>query len=440
MKKENNGLIIFSVIASVLSVVFLCLFLSFLVTSNNYKRDLENAYMKNFYEMVSNVNDLEVDISKLVATTTVDSQRELLNSVCETTKLGVNNLNLLPISYNKLTNINNILNKTNGFMYSLLLDTYDGIAISDDDFAQINSLHDSIVDMQYDLNKYMSELTYDYSILDDIDFNDGEVSEFSGGIVNTESSNTKIPTLIYDGPFADSVLNKEIVGLENITYTVEEIEEKLHSIYGSFSINYLGESNGKFETYNFEILGDVSLYVSVTKRGGFLLTVTAFGSGDGERSLDLSEGITFAENFAKDVGIDNMYTVWHQNTGNVLYVNLAPIINKVIHYSDLIKVKVDLTTGIVVGWEGTNYATNHTEREFASTIGILDAQEKINDILDVKERNLCIIPDKYVGEINAYEFICTWKNYTYYIYIDSMTGKEVNILRVIDTDNGSLLM
>jgi len=439
MKKENNWLIIFASIMSALALIFLCLFLSFLGTSNSYKKELENAYMKNFYEMVSNINDLEVDMSKIVATTTLDSQRELLNNICETTKLGVNNINLLPISYNKLTTINNLLNKTNGFMYSLLLDTYDGNVISDDDFLQINSLHDSVLDIQYDLNKYLSDLTYDYSIIEDIDFNDSELSDFSAGIINTESSTTEVPSLIYDGPFADSVLNKEIVGLSSNEISVEDAQQKLHEVYGSFSINYIGESTGKFDTFNFEILGDVDLYVSVTKMGGLILTITAFGEG-GNKNLTVEEGINLAEAYAKDVGIENMYTVWHQDTGSVLYVNLAPIVNKVIHYSDLIKVKVDLSSGLVVGWEATNYATNHTERIFTSSIGLLDAEKNLNSILKVVERNLCIVPDKYVGEISAYEFICTWKNYTYYIYIDSNTGDEVNILRVIDTNNGSLLM
>ena len=101
---------------------------------------------------------------------------------------------------------------------------------------------------------------------------------------------------------------------------------------------------------------------------------------------------------------------------------------------------MDLKLGLVVGWEATNYATNHKERSFTSSIGLLECEKKINKILNVEERNLTIIPDKYVGEISAYEYICTWQNYTYYIYIDSNTGKEVNILRVINTTNGSLLM
>lgn len=439
MKKNNNVLIILTTIMSSLALIFLCLFLSFMITSNNYKKELENGYKKNFYEMVSNINDLEVDISKLVATNEISSQRELLNGICETSKLGVNNVNLLPITYNKMTKINNLLNKMNGFMYSLLLETYDGKKISSDDFLQINNLHEMIIDIQYDLNDYMAKLDNDYSILDEVDFGDNELSDFSAGIVNTESSNSEVPSLIYDGPFADSVLNKEIIGLPDIEYSVEDVEEKLHYLYPGYTINYVGDSTGKFETYNFEVGGDISLYISVTKKGGVLLTITAFGSG-GDKSLSVEEGITLAETYAKDVGFDSMYNVWHQDTGNVLYVNLAPIKNKVIYYSDLIKVKVDLSLGLVVGWEATNYATNHQERSFSSEIGILDAQKNINGILTIKERNLCIIPDKYVGEINAYEFICTWKNYTYYIYLDSVTGKEVNILRVIDTDNGSLLM
>ena len=98
-----------------------------------------------------------------------------------------------------------------------------------------------------------------------------------------------------------------------------------------------------------------------------------------------------------------------------------------------------MSSGIVIGWEASSYATNHIDRSFESKIGIIDAMQKISPQLQVVERNFCIVPDKFVGEINAYEFICKWKDYTYYIYIDSVTGDEVQILRVVNTTNGSLL-
>lgn len=439
MKRRNGLLIALSVLFGASTLVFLILFISSATSNNLYKTQLENNYQKSYYQMVKNVNDLEVDMSKLVATTSLDTQRELLGGIYTTCAIGVENLNQLPISGNKLSEINKLLNKTGGFVYSLLLSNYNGNVVSDEDFMQINSLHTKIKEMQYDLNVYSKQMTSGYRVLEDVDFTDGDNSGYSAGLINNESSNSKVPTLIYDGPFSDSVLNKEIRGLSNNIVSLENVEEKLSKLFTGFSVDYIGDTNGKFDTYNFEVKGDVSLYVSVTKRDGFLLSITSFGSGK-KLKINASEGISLAETFAKDVGLENMYTVWQQQSGNILYVNLAPIVNKVIYYSDLVKVKVDLSLGLVVGYEATNYATNHVGRVFEASIGILDAQERISSLLTIKERNMCIVPDKYVGEINAYEFICSWKDYTYYIYIDANSGKEVNIQRVVSTTNGELLI
>ena len=435
---KNKGYLITISLLSALSLVFIVLFAVFYSISNSYKNQLENNYTKSFYEVVSNINDLEVDMSKIVATTSLDSQRELLSNIRENSSLAVTNLSNLPLDFSGVSSLNNLLNSTSGFSYSLLLKNYDGKAISDDDYAQISTLHTRIREIQFDLNNYISGLGYDYSILDNINIEDMEKSNYDAGLVNTESSKTEIPSLIYDGPFSDTVLNKEIKGLGETEYTIDEATQYLHNIFTGFAIYYLGESDGKFETYNFDIKGDVDLYVSVTKKGCMLLTVTAFGSGN-EHKLTLDEGLALAESFAKDVGMENMYSVWHQSTGNTLYVNLAPIKNKVIYYSDLIKVKVDLSLGLVVGWEASAYATNHVDRNFSSAIGLIDAMSTLSPQLEVIERNMCIIPDKFVGELSAYEFICQWKDYTYYIYIDSNTGLEANILRVIKTTGGDLL-
>lgn len=437
--KSNNVLIWLVTILGTGMIVFFALFLSFLATASTYKTQLENAYMKSFYEMVDNVNTLEVNMSKIVATNSVDSQRELLTNVYENCKSGVEHINMLPISNDKLTELNKLLNKTGGFAYSLLLENYNNNLISDTDFKQVESLYSNIRELQYDINLYMQKLQYDYSIIDDVDFDNSSNSSFSAGFVDSESSSSGVPTLIYDGPFSESVLNKEIKGLSDTIYSLEQVEENLHNLFTGFSIYYDGDTEGKFSTYNFTVKGDVDLHVSVTKRGGLLLAITAFGSGE---DVDLSDddGIALAETFAADMGIPNMYSVWYQRSGNILYVNLAPIVNHVIYYSDLIKVKVDLSLGLVVGWEATNYATNHVPRDYSNSISLNSAESKVNDLLTIVERNYCIVPDKFVGEIDAYEFICQWQDYTYYVYIDSNTGEEINILRVIKTSNGNLLM
>lgn len=436
MRKNNNNILyIILTFLGASTIVFLCLFLSFQNSSKSYKNTLENNYKKSYYEVVSNVNDLEVDLSKIVATKDNSALRMLLTGLNSNVLLTIDNINQLPIEYNNLTKTNNYLNKINGYSYILLEKLYNGETLSDDDYAQINDIHSTVLSIKYDLKNYYSNLDLNFSILSE---NSGGYNEFSGGIINTESANSKVPSLIYDGPFSDSVLNKEIVGLSGNDISQDDAYKILKNLFGTDSIKYLGFAQGKFETYNFYINISNGLNVSITKKGGFLLSITSFVNS-GENKISGDDAVKIAENFAKKVGLNNMYCVWTQASGNTAYVNLAQIENSVIYYSDLIKVKVDMTSGNIVGWEATNYATNHKSRTFTSKISMLTAQDKLSKILTIKERNYCIIPDKYIGEVSAYEFICSWKNYTYYIYIDSNTGAEANIMRVIDTTNGELL-
>ena len=437
MKKNNNNwLYLIISILGASTIIFLCLFLSFQNTSKSYKQTLENNYKKNFYEVASNINDLEVDISKVIATKDVGTLNTLLSGLHSNVILTLSNVNQLPITYDKLTNINMLLNKTGGFVQSLLDRIFDGQTLNNDDYLSLSSIHSSLISLKYDLNNYYKNIKTDFEILSNADGKG--VSDFSSSLMSTESANSKVPSLIYDGPFSESVLSREIVGLADFEISNAEAMEIVKKIFDVQSTKFLGLIKGKFETYNFHLDIQNGLDVMITKKGGLLLTITSYGS-NGENTISSTEGIAIAENFARRVGINNMYSVWNQVCGNVEYVNLAPIVNSCIYYSDLIKVKVDLVSGTVIGWEATNYATNNKTRSFSNSISFAEASQKISSVLKIQERNYTIIPDKYVGELSAYEFICTWKNYTYYIYIDSNTGAEVNILRIIDTNNGELL-
>ena len=436
MKKNNNNwLYILVTILSASTIVFLCLFLSFSVTSNKYRQTLENNYKKNFYEVASNINDMEIDISKIVATKDRGVVSTLLNSLHSNVNLTLANVNQLPITYDKLTNINMLLNKIGGFSQSLIEKVFDGDALSDEDYTQINNIHTSVLSLKYDINNYYVKVHSDFEILANADSKGA--SDFSSSLLNTESANSKVPSLIYDGPFSESVLNKEIVGLSGEDISQAQALDLAKKLFETEDVSSQGLVSGKFTTYNFYV-NRGGLNVAITKKGGLLLSVTSYGSS-GQNTIDANEGVKVAENFARTVGLDNMYSVWTQACGNILYVNLAPIVSSCIYYSDLVKVKVDLVSSRVVGWEATNYATNHKSRVFTSSITFREAEQNLSSILKVEERNYTIIPDKYVGEVSAYEFICSWKNYTYYIYINSNTGAEANILRVIDTDNGELL-
>ena len=62
------------------------------------------------YELVNNVNSVEVDISKIVATTSFDVQQKLLNSIYKSCGEIETNLNNLPISEDRTKNVTKLYN------------------------------------------------------------------------------------------------------------------------------------------------------------------------------------------------------------------------------------------------------------------------------------------------------------------------------------------
>ena len=444
-KKSKATIITLSVVLGVSIIVLAILTIVFATNSANYKQQLNNAYNRNLYELVNNVSALEVDMSKLIATNNSSTQQKILSDIYSTCASANTNLSGLPISNYRIESVNKYINTLGGYSFSLLEKTINKSKLDETDFSQINFMYENCKEALYDLNNYMNGLGDNYSIVDDINFDNGDVSKFDGGLTNVNNTSSKVPSLIYDGPFSDSVVNKEIHGITGMEITKEEgqqIIETYFNYFDDYSVEYVNESNGKFATYNYNVIAsDHNLYVQLTKTGGFLLSINSLYEGEGNANLNANQCENLAHNFALLMGFENMYSVWSQTVGDITYINLAPIINKVIYYPDLIKVKIHNALGSVVGWEASNYAYNHTQRtNISPSISFEEAQQLLSPNLTVIERNLAYIPGEYTGEIATYEFVCTWKEYTYYVYLDVKTGEEVNILRVIETNNGSLLM
>ena len=82
---------------------------------------------------------------------------------------------------------------------------------------------------------------------------------------------------------------------------------------------------------------------------------------------------------------------------NVITVNYAYEQDGVIVYPDLIKVKMALDNGEVLGIETTGYLNSHTERELVkdATGRYTNRYARFNHILEV-DRRLLVFPDKRV--------------------------------------------
>ncbi len=454
----------FIITVSILSCVILVMGIYLFTTTTSLtatSASLENLYQRSFYELVNNVNNMEVEMSKLMVSNDSTSQQKILTSLKQQTSDAENSLSLLPLDAQVLTQTSDFMNQLNGYCTSLV--TYKDGAIEGEDFETLSQVHLSLTSIKDELNSIMEKIMQGYMISQNISGEDG--GDFTIKFSNFVNDTIDYPSMIYDGPFSASTTNKTVKGLTGEEIDQSEAELKVGSIFGDklTGMTFIGNTSGTFETYDFGVnTADKNYYVQITKKGGFLLNISAniteaaktaneeetstsgeTVTSDSVNSTDeaTNTAVEIAENFAKNRGLENMKCVWSASSENVCYVNLAPIVDEIIMYPDLVKVKIELSSGEIVGYEASSYAINHTEREdLIAQITETEAKALISDSLIIDSTKLCVIPLDYVGETLAYEFAGEFDNYNYYLYIDAYTGSQVRVLRVIQTDEGELMI
>lgn len=443
--KSNKALIIVTIILSIAVVALGILYGISLSSLNNFQTSLENVYQKNFYELVDEVNNVETKLNKVLASNSNTYRSKLLKEVSKNASEAQTRLNMLPYSINGLSDTISFVNQLSGYTETLAKNLDKGEKIDEKDQETLEKVYESVVNIKKSLNSMSKQMWEGYNITSSSLKLDGDYNSLTSDMSAMNGEDIEYPTMIYDGPFSDSQVNKEVKGLNFSEVSMETAKNNLGKILTNISVDNLkfnGESSGHFQTYDFSYEDENGVYTfaQVTKKGGKLLTLSSQNIYK-TKKLELANAEKIALDFAKKAGIESMKVVWSDVVGDDAFINLAPVIDGVIIYPDLVKVKVDLTKGDVLGFEASSYYMNHVNRKILpARITESVAKAKIYSGLYVKDSRLALIPLEYGEEVLCYEFICSMNGNTYYVYINAVNGAEENILKVVQTDNGNLLM
>lgn len=411
----------------------------------NVSGQLQSVYERSFYELVSNINDIEVTLSKSLISNDNSQQNKLFYDLWEQCNVAQNNLSRLPVNHDAINETTKFVNQMGGFSYYLFKKTSENESITDADYNSLTDLYNLCIYIQQIINEYAYQIQNNYNILKDVDRKDISNSSISGAFSSMQETGVDYPTLIYDGPFSDSVINKKVLGLSDEEYNLEQVNNMLEEVFKNYNvkrIDYKDETNGKIETYNFNMTLENSheYYLQVTKKGGLIIQLNSYQKSLKD-NLTLEECEQKAEEFAKMLELENMKAVWSTKMNNVAYVNLTTFVDNTVIYPEMIKVKISTENGEVIGWDAQTYAYNKTERnDTKATITASEARKKVSNKLVIETQQKTLIPLDFNKEVLCYEFKCTYNNYTYYVYINAKTGAEENVLRVVGTLDGNLLM
>ena len=442
IKRFKSAVVGLSLAVAILGATTLGLGVAYGVTQDKvdaYGTQLESVYQKNYYELVDNVNNADMEMSKLLNASSTTYQKKMLTEIADASKNMQNNIALLPLTGDDILESVSFVNQLSGYTTILEEKLTNGESLSQDDLATLQELHMALISMKDNLNRISMDMRNGYSILKASNEMDGDLNSFTVDFNQIKANDVDYPTMIYDGPFSDSVVNQKIKGLTGSEVTEEEAGEMLGKVFKDLtSYSYNGRTEGKFQTYNFDVItsDNQELYAQVTIQGGHLLTVSGQNVSD-VKNIDMATGEKIAKEFAKSNDIENPEIVWSEELNNQAYFNIAPKENGIILYPDLVKVKVDLEYGNVIGYDAISYYTNHTDRTLGSAS---DVSVSIPSGFKIVTKRLVLAPLDYNREVLCYEYQCEKEGITYYFYFNAKTGAEENILKVVETTDSSKLM
>ena len=440
----------FSVIMVLLVIVAILGFLLYR-KQREYRQASENSYNMAFYELVDYVQNVETYLAKSLISSTPEHGAETLTNLWREANLAQSYLARLPIESQELQNTEKFLNQVSDYSYSLSRKNIYDEALTQEDLDNLTELHGYSVDLENMLNQLSEDLNQGRFKWDELTKKGTvafaqQVDNISKeSFSNLEENFHEYSGLIYDGAFSEHLTSSEPKGLTGEEISEEDAKQKAIDFIGEDKckeVTNMGLSeNATIPVYDFSITNydDNTINISVSKKGGHIVNMNTNRDVSVE-IISQEEANSKGKEFLSSKGFENMKETYYLKQEGIVTINYAATQDNVTLYSDLIKVKVALDNGEILGVETTGYLNNHTIRNFTKPkITVDEAKSKLNKNLQLESEGLAMIPTEWKTEIFCYEFKGKVDDREFLVYINVENGREEDILIITDTPNGTLV-
>lgn len=415
---------------------------------------LNNRNQKAFFEMVSQVENMETLLAKSIASGSPYQRSLLFSNLWMQANGAQNNLGTLPLAHFQVARTAKFLNQVGDFAYALAKKDPDKQQITASEERKLAQLHREAGYLAVELQQMRAKAVDGLLTWGEIEnqaprLKKAGLTGISAGFEKIDGQMQKFPTLIYDGPFSDHIEQKAPKGLTGPVVSATEAK--------NIAAQYLAKGNkplfrpvrvrsvtGKIPAYRvyFDPAAGTgpNAVVDVSKKGGHVVMLMV-NRDTGGKIFSLRQAENKAAGYLKSRGLINMVPTYSLVQGNNAVISYAYRQNGVLIYPDLIKVKVALDNGDILGLEAMGFLMSHHKRNLPQPkISQAEARRAVNPNLKIREARLAVIPTDTLGEKLVYEFKGKLNGDTFIVYINAMDGTEEKVLKVIETKDGPMTM
>jgi len=414
---------------------------------------VEAEYQRSFFTLVGHVESLDTRLAKAQIAGSTEQTLVNLSEIWRHAYAAQEAMNSLPVAHESLSRTGKFLTQLADYTFVLAKQIAAGKGISDKDAEQLAQLQQQSIYLSGELHQIQQRLSDERLTWTKIaqtvkqEIGDSRGTPSFDGFSKIEKQMLDYPALVYDGPFSEHI-RKEPRALPEQVVSPEQAKEIAQKFIGdgkNYDIQLSENQNtaGIVPSYSLQMNpsqaqpdGSGRISLDISKRGGLVVWMIKDRTSSGQ-NLSLEQAQKIGKEFLAQRGYSNM-----EVTSGLIYANIATLsyvatVGDILIYPDLVKVKVALDNGEVIGFEALNYIMSHMERNLPSpAISVEEARARVNSKLLVDRERLALIPLETMDEVLCYEFRGRMNGDEFLVYINALDGSEEQILRLVRTNEG----
>lgn len=411
-------------------------------TANAYRLRLENNYQQSLNELSECLDSIETNLTKSIYSNSDKMLIEISSDLYSECTKSKDALSRLPVEQMNLGSTYKFISQASDYASYIAKKVASDSEVTQKEHENLSkllnyarNLSDSVDSMVEICNQGGNITAQNVKSGSNV-----QINALTNDMSAAEKAFKDYPTLLYDGPFADAVLNRESEFLKNKDSVSKEEAREIAAQALGCNINEISFQNTETGTVPCYVFSFGQKSTGITAKGGYIAYVL-YGGKITQSSIDEKNAVNIAKKYLDSIGYENMSETYYMTNNNVCVINFAYKKDNVTYYSDLIKVGISMDDGKVLSLEAEGYIANHRERKkFSDKIKKDDAEKKLSPYLKVLNTKKCIIPKNDGKEAMCYEFHCESgeTNEEVLVYINCETGKEENIMLLLYSDGGTL--
>ena len=296
-----------------------------------YRLEIQNNYSRSLDGLNSSINNISLILEKAEYVTTAKQLSQMSAQLLSEAENAKSALAELPAGDN-LDIINRFLSQVGNYAMSVSKSLISGEELSGEYSQNITVLKNTAQKISEAVGN--SSIAYDNpsAWADDLDNKLEETVDkdsLGGALDNLEDSLSDYPTLVYDGPYSDHILEKEPLMLKNAAAVTEDEALKKAAETAECEADKLsldGTAEGKIPAYRFS--GE-NISVTISRAGGYAVYMRK-SREIGDYVLEHGQAVEKAKRYLERIGMSGFTETYYFTDEGVCVINFAYLDGKTV--------------------------------------------------------------------------------------------------------------